>query len=173
MRMLFELDQKDYSPNSPVRVRPSARAIIIKDGKVDMVHSKKYNYYKFPGGGIEADEREVDALAREVQEEAGLSILADSVREYGQARRIQKDDNDNIFIQDNYYFFCDVDEHVGQQNLDDYEADEGFTFQYIDPQTAIDANRNSALTIDDFRKPMLERESRVLELLLSEGYFNS
>jgi 8-oxo-dGTP pyrophosphatase MutT (NUDIX family) len=30
------------------------------------------NYYKFPGGGIEADECMEDALIREVSEETGL-----------------------------------------------------------------------------------------------------
>ena len=56
MRILFEMDKKDYVPNGRVFSRPSARAIIIKDGKIAMVYNKKYNYYKFPGGGIEADE---------------------------------------------------------------------------------------------------------------------
>ncbi len=51
MRILFEMDKKDYVPNGSVFSRPSARAIIIKDGKIAMVYSKKYNYYKFPVGG--------------------------------------------------------------------------------------------------------------------------
>lgn len=57
-RILFELDKKDYISNGNVFSRPSARAFIIKDGKIAIVYSKKYNYYKFPGEGIEADESE-------------------------------------------------------------------------------------------------------------------
>lgn len=53
MRMLFEIDTKDYNRNGTVFERPSARGIIIKDNKVAMIHSLKYNYYKFPGGGRE------------------------------------------------------------------------------------------------------------------------
>ena len=53
MRLLFELDAKDYDLDGKVLVRPSARGIIIKDGKVAMVHSMRYDYYKFPGGGLE------------------------------------------------------------------------------------------------------------------------
>lgn len=87
MRTLFELDKKDYAPNGPVRTRPSARAIIIKDDQVGMIYSQKYDYYKFPGGGIEADEDEISALKREVLEETGCHILADSVSEYGLVRR--------------------------------------------------------------------------------------
>lgn len=73
MRILFEMDKKDYVPNGSVFSRPSARAIIIKDGKIAMVYSKKYNYYKFPGGGIEVDECMEDALIREVLREQRLS----------------------------------------------------------------------------------------------------
>lgn len=103
MRMLFEIDKKDYVHNGSVFSRPSARAIIIKAGKIAMVHSKKYNYYKFSGGGI--------------------------------------------------------------------EADEGFTLKFVEPQLAIDTNRTNVL--DDFNQVMLEREARVLELLIQEGYFET
>lgn len=71
MRILFEMDKKDYIPNGSVFSRPSARAIIIIDGKIAMVYSKKYNYYKFPGGGIEDTESMKEALIREVLEETG------------------------------------------------------------------------------------------------------
>jgi len=75
MRILFEIDKKDYIPNGSVFKRPSARAIIIKDRKIAMVYSKKYNYYKFPGGGIENGECMEDALIREVSEETGLCVI--------------------------------------------------------------------------------------------------
>ena len=88
MRILFEMDKKDYIFNGSVFRRPSARAIIIKDGKIAMVYSQKYNYYKFPGGGIEAEECMEDALTREVSEETGLCVIKNSIQEYGQVRRI-------------------------------------------------------------------------------------
>lgn len=60
MRLLFEIDKKDYVIGGSVFSRPSARGIIIKNGKIAMVHSRKYDYYKFPGGGIEGNERKED-----------------------------------------------------------------------------------------------------------------
>lgn len=51
------------------------------DGKVLLVHSKKYGYLKFPGGGIESGEDHVQALCREVREETGLEVIPDSSRE--------------------------------------------------------------------------------------------
>ena len=32
MRLLFEIDTKDYDPNGKAFVRPSVRGIIIRDG---------------------------------------------------------------------------------------------------------------------------------------------
>lgn len=68
MRFLFEIDTKDYDPNGTVFVRDSVRSIIVKNGKVAMVHSIKYDYYKFPGGGIEDGESKETALIRETRE---------------------------------------------------------------------------------------------------------
>ncbi len=169
MRILFEMDKKDYIPNGSIFRRPSARAIIIMDEKIAMVHSKKYNYYKFPGGGIEDAESMEEALIREVSEETGLCVIENSVQEYGQVHRVQKGTKEDIFIQDNYYFLCCVKENLEQQNLDKYEADEGFTLEFVDPQLAIEANRENAM--DDLDQVMLEREALVLELLIQEGYF--
>ncbi len=169
MRMLFEMDMKDYEIGGTVFSRPSARGIIMKDGKVAMVHSKKYHYYKFPGGGIETGECMEDALIREVLEETGLCVIRNSIQEYGQVHRIQKGVKEDIFIQDNYYFLCCVKEDLEQQDLDKYEADEGFALEFLEPQLAIDVNRKTIL--DDFSQVMLEREALVLELLIQEGYF--
>ena len=57
MRELFQMDRQDYNPEGKVYERPSARAIILKDGKVLLNHIAKYDCYEFPGGGIEAGKR--------------------------------------------------------------------------------------------------------------------
>lgn len=81
MRTLFTLDKKDYDENSPLFIRPSVRGIIIQAGRIAMVHSLKYDYYKFPGGGIEGEEEQLETLIREVKEEAGLTDLTMIERE--------------------------------------------------------------------------------------------
>ena len=68
MRLLFEMDKKDYGPCTHSFVRDSARSIIIKNKKIAMIHSLKYDYYKFPGGGIEKGEDPIDAVVRETRE---------------------------------------------------------------------------------------------------------
>ena len=172
MKLLFEIDKKNYDKNGKAFIRPSARAIIIKDNKIYMVHSLVYDYYKFPGGGIEKNESNIDALIRETKEEAGLVVIKDSIKEYGYVHRVKKanDPGYSIFIQDNYYYICDVEKNILEQQLDDYEDFEHFTLELVDPRVAIDTNRNKEHGPKDL--DMIEREAKVLELLIKDGYLN-
>lgn len=167
MRELFKIDLKDYKENFQVYKRPSARAIIIKDHKVALVYSKKYDYYKFPGGGINSGESIIDALIREVKEESGLIVIKESIMEYGMVKRIHKIDDNKIFYQENFYFLCEVLENIEAQCLDDYEDEEGFTLMFVEPNIAIEKNLSSNHPI--IRKVMLERDAKVLKLLMEEG----
>ncbi len=172
MKLLFKIDKKNYDNDGKAFIRPSARAIIIKDNKIYMVHSLVYDYYKFPGGGIESNESNIDALIRETKEEAGLIVIKDSIKEYGYVHRVKKanDPGYSIFIQDNYYYICDVENDKLKQQLDDYEDFEKFTLELVDPKVAININRNKEHGPKDL--DMIEREAKVLELLIEDGYFN-
>ncbi len=172
MRLLFEMDRKDYDPNGSRFERPSVRGIIVRDGKVAMVHSEKYDYYKFPGGGIEPGEDKKTTLIREVKEESGLVVIPDTIHEFGWVHRIQKGSVDDIFIQDNYYYLCDAEEQAGMQKLDDYEAEEKFELEFVRPQTVIEVNlrrEHGKKNGNPLFVTMLEREARVMELLVEEG----
>ena len=168
MRLLFTIDTKDYDPGGTAFVRPSARSIIISGDRVAMVHSLKYDYYKFPGGGIEAGESPVEAAIRETAEEAGLAVRPETVREYGYVHRVQKGKQEDMFVQDNYYYLCEVEEQAGAQSLDGYEAEERFTLEWVRPRAAIQVNRDHDHGAKD--QIELEREAKVLELLIAEGY---
>lgn len=167
MRLLFTMDTKDYDPEEIPFVRPSVRAIILKDGKAAMVHSLKYDYYKFPGGGMERGESQIASLIRETREEAGLTVIPESIREYGYVHRVQKGKNEAVFIQDNYYYLCQTENTVLEQRLDAYEAEALFTLEYADPRSVIAVNRTHDHAGTD--QIMLEREALVLERLMQEG----
>ena len=172
MKLLFEIDKKNYDNDGKAYFRPSARAIIIKENKIYMVHSLVYDYYKFPGGGIEKDESNIEAVIRETKEEAGLIVIKDSIKEYGYVHRVKKstDYGYSKFIQDNYYYICDVENNKTAQQLDDYENFEKFTLELVNPIVAININRNKEHGPKDL--DMIEREAKVLELLIKDGYFN-
>lgn len=171
MRELFTIDKKNYIENGTVGRRPSVRGIVIKDGKIAMMHSLKYDYYKLPGGGIEEGEQLEDTLVREVREESGLIVKKDSIREFGYVRRIEKGKIEDIFIQENFYFLCDVEETVQTQELDDYEEEEQFTLEYVTAEHAINVNRDAdhgdKVEQQTFAG-MILRENKVLHLIQKE-----
>ena len=171
MRRLFTMDLKDYGDDFKVFRRPSARAIIQREGRLCMVYSPVEKYYKFPGGGIHEDEDRVDALIREVREETGLAVIPETVREYGSVLRRQNGNQDEktIFEQVNYYYFCDVrDGNIGQ-DLDVYEEELEFTLRDVDIEEAIRAN--DEYTSDNlFEYQMIKRELRVLQMLKEEFF---
>lgn len=168
MRLLFTMDSGDYEEGGRSFSRPSARAVVIRDGRVAMVYSQKFRHYKFPGGGIEAGESREAALLREAREEAGLVLDPQSVRPYGFVHRIERGSEEPLFIQDNFYYLASASAIVPQE-LDGYEAEEGYTLRWVDPREAIELNK--ALTSVYKRKyhTMLLREAMVLERLMAEG----
>ena len=171
MERLFEIDLKDYRETDEIFRRPSARAIIFQSGRIALVYSKREKYYKFPGGGIEEGESHLDALLRESREEAGVLISRESVREYGYVHRVESTDipGYDLFVQDNYYYLADATENTAQ-SLDGYEEYEEFTPVLISAEEAIRTNREC--DHGPKNQNMIEREARVLELLVSEGYLD-
>lgn len=170
MRLLFVIDQQDHAGCTRTTVRNSARAIIIKKTLAAMVRSAKYGFYKFPGGGIENGESPVEAMIRETREESGLVVKAGSVREYGYVHRVQRSGYEMglRFVQDNFYYLCEAEENAVAQRLDEYEKEEGYALEFVDPDAAIRANRTAPVE-NAFERTMIEREARVLELLKAEG----
>ena len=143
MRVLFTMDKKDYDPAGSRFVRPSARAVIPR------------------GEGL--------LLIREVREEAGRDVIPESIRAYGRVRRLEKGHREEIFEQENYYFFCRVRDEEHPLRLDEYEREDGFTPVEMDPTEAAEANRAFlAGDVPEKCRREAEREARVLELLLRE-----
>lgn len=168
MKRLFTIDSKDYDESWEKFYRPSVRGIIFdEEGNIAMIYSQKLHFYKFPGGGTEGDETHVETLAREVKEETGMTLIPESAEEFGEVLRIQKRDDagkNTIFVQYNYYYFCKVEDEIGEQDLDDKEKALDFILKFVPIQEAI--NANAAFKSDDiFKKQMVEREKRVLEII--------
>lgn len=171
MERLFEIDLHDYELGDNVFSRPSARGIIFDDcGRIALVYSQKEEYYKFPGGGILVGENKKEALMREVREETGLVVIPESVREFGRVLRRQKSNKlpDTIFEQENFYYFCKVENTLSEQNLDIYEAEAGFILRFMHLDDAIDTNLKYK-TKDFFDEIMIKRETKLLQMLKKKG----
>ena len=164
MRELFRMDRQDYNPEGKVYERPSARAVILKDGKVLLNHVAMHDCYEFPGGGIEPGETPEQAMQREVKEETGRIVIPDSIREFGIVIRRQRDSKDpeGIFEQKNYYYFCDVTEETVPRKPDDHEIREGAEPVWVESLSGpIHRNRKAFERIGE---PFMQREMRVMDM---------
>lgn len=170
MKRLFTIDLKDYNPNGKKFYRPSVRGIIFGSANnIAMIYSKKYHYYKFPGGGMEEGETQLETLAREIKEETGMTLIPGSAKEFGEVVRTQKysaeEDDDTIFIQQNFYYTCEVEEEIGEQNLDEGEKEAEFILTFVPIDKAIEVNTSFKTDKGPVKEQMVEREKRVLEII--------
>ncbi|MCF7924994.1 MAG: NUDIX domain-containing protein [Candidatus Izimaplasma sp.] len=165
MKLLHIFDRRDRKKGYlPIVYRNSVRAIIFKHGKLLMVHAKKTDEYKFPGGGIEPDEIREEALRREVLEEVGRKV--NSVNEsLGYTDQLYNDlyDERRYFYLRSYYYFCEVTIDVYDQNLNLYEQNLRFEPRWVTIDEAIEANKE--VMAQDKHHLWTERELFILEML--------
>ena len=168
MRLLFNLDSKNYQEDYHMIYREASRAIIIKDNKIAMVKSLKEGFYKFPGGGIWENESKEDAVVREVLEETGLTLKKESIKEYGYTLENRKSDvyENSLFSQKSFYFFADIEDYLLEQRLTEDERELEFVLEWIDLKEV--HRLNSLIEINKDNR-FVERETKVLELLINEN----
>lgn len=173
MRLLFEFDYKDYRADGTVGRRPSVRAAIIRGDKIAMVYSARYDYYSFPGGGIDEGESQPEALIREVREELGLEVIPETIEEYGLVLRKEKGHIDDLFIQENYFYRCQVADMVVPQKLEGYEIEEEYTLRWVTAAEVMDTNHthhHGEISDKPYAQRMVVRISQIIKKLIEEGY---
>jgi len=163
VKILTEIHRnKGLNVNGKTVHRTAVRAIILHGRELLMVFSSAVGDYKFPGGGVDNGESHEQALARELREECGASLLSmdgelGAVIEYNFAEEKDFD----VFKMTSHYYFCQAEDDFGAQKLDDYERDLGFKPVWVDIEDAISNNR--ALLALPTPPDWLRREIFVLE----------
>ena len=157
------LEKPGLPENAAVFKRTAARAVILRDGLLLMIHTNRGDY-KFPGGGLEPGEDLESALRREVLEETGRALL--DTPEYAAVFHERRPGQTaDILEMDSHYFLCRAGEAQLPLKLDDYEAEEQFAPVWIAPAEALEVNRS----LDLEANPWLQREVMVLETLIAAG----
>ncbi len=148
-------------------VRPSVRAVVFNaDGTLLLTTTDEYHEYVFPGGGVDAGESDVAALARELEEETGWLLEAGSARAL-----LSIDDYHNrrdlglSLCQRNRYFVCRA-HGGGSMHLDAFEARTGLRPERVSLDAAI--ARNEELLAKK-RLFWVERDTLVMRLLRARG----
>jgi 8-oxo-dGTP pyrophosphatase MutT (NUDIX family) len=165
MKLLGEIIKKQgINTSGKVICREAVRGVIIKGRTLLMIYSSKDGDYKFPGGGVISGETLEAALIREIREECGATVLSinddlGKVIEYD----IPKEKNYDVFKMISYYYICEVDPNFGEQSLDKYEKELGFTPVWVDIDEAISANQT--LIDSNSSSRWTQRETFVLKYI--------
>lgn len=153
-------------PDFKVNYREAIRAIIFQQNKILLVHSNKGDY-KIPGGGIEGNESHSECLIREVVEETGFvnCIIKEKLGSVIE-RKIDQYDNNALFQMTSHYYLCELinDKRIAQQ-LDDYEAAQEYSPEWVLLTDAIEQNEKIINSSETEKNEWLKREIFVLKKL--------
>ena len=142
MKKLLVLDYKNYTEDMSVYEKETVRAIIMKDGKLAMQQSRT-GEYKILGGVVEEGESHLTTILREVEEEAGMFVKPDSLREIGvvEEKRLDVFHKNRIYHCLTYFYGCDVEDGVVPLKLTDSEVAKGYKLAWATPQQIVETNR--------------------------------
>lgn len=121
--------------------REAVRAVIFHNNEILLIHSYLGDY-KFPGGGVERNESHTESLLREIAEETGYTnCLVQEKIGVVIEERIDEYEENTYFKMTSHYYICELagEEKIDQQ-LDDYEYEQGFTPTWIGMAAAIEEN---------------------------------
>ncbi|MCA1058849.1 NUDIX domain-containing protein [Rossellomorea aquimaris] len=156
--------QRNEISGSKVKHRTAVKAVIMQDDQILLMNSNRGDY-KFPGGGLEAEETLVEALQREVREETGFvhCVVRELIGIVTQ-RYMDLFDDDTIFEMTSHYYRCELlDREVIPQQLEEYESELEMTPSWVTLDEAITCNEQ---LMDKFENNQwIKRENFVLKEL--------
>lgn len=141
MRTLLTLDRNDYSLDMPIREKYSTRAVIVRGGRIATQRSAAGDY-KLLGGGVEPGENYGESLCREVQEESGLIVKPDSIREIGEIIERRRDifEPREVYVCHSLFYLCKVEEKMTEPNMTESEKTKGYRLTWATPEEIITGN---------------------------------
>jgi len=170
LRLIKKLIHKDVEKlDGRIFKRRASRGIILKDSKILLLYTKRYNDYSFPGGGVDLNEDLITGLTRELSEETGAKNVK-VISEFGyidEYRPHYKPEYDLIHMV-SYFYVCEIDDELEESNLEDYEIANGMSTVWIDIHEAIKHNKEVIAKQEAFMGFSIERETIALELVAQE-----
>ena len=121
---MLEIEIIDTNLNTDVRLKIASRALIIKDNKVAILYSKKYEFFMTPGGGVDQDESLEEACIREAKEETGLII--NPTKQIA----LLETNYPRLRIKHNY-FLCELLEELDRVQMTEQETDQDLELKWM------------------------------------------
>lgn len=165
MKILACFDEKNYADTTKVFEKYNIRGIVLKDGKMAMQRSRD-GEYKIPGGGVEAEESHIEALRRELREEAGLILKGENIKELGEITEIRRDifEADAKYICHSLFYLCEITEERVPLALTASEIKKGYEPVWETPEVIYKTNTRIG------KDPWIKRDTAFIKMLL-DGVF--
>lgn len=172
MKLLSELIHPDLaSREGRVYRRHAARGIVLREEKILLLFTERYNDFSLPGGGIDHNEDIHMALKRELEEETGAREV--QVRShYGfieEYRPHWKPEYDLMHMT-SHFFLCDVAPHLCQARMESYEISNGMSPVWVSVEQAMNHNREVMLRQEKSMGQSIQRETFMLEMIAREFF---
>ena len=164
MKNLATFDAQNYHDTVGLCEKYTVRGIVMREGKIAMQCSKD-GEYKIPGGGMEASEDRIQALAREIKEETGLQVIEDEVYEIGEITEIRRDifDSTQKYICHSLFYYCKTEEGIQEPlQLTASELAKGYTVKWAAPEEIYETNIRMA------KDPWILRDTAFIKMLVDK-----
>ena len=149
--------------------RLAVRAILLNDanGQIALIYIAEGNYFKLPGGGIEADEDHKHAVNREILEETGCEVFLDGMQLLATSEEWRND-----LHQTSFCYVASLQEDTGQPQLTELEASEGLTYSWVSLPDALESMRNTEPTTE-LGKYIKQRDLFFMESFASQTRYST
>ncbi|ALE00072.1 NUDIX hydrolase [Pseudomonas syringae] len=153
--------------------RHAARGIVLRDEKILLLFTERYNDFSFPGGGLDADEDVVTGLKRELEEETGAREIQ-VLQHYGyieEYRPYWKPQYDLMHMTSHFYL-CDVAHQLEPVRMESHEIANGMRPVWISVTEAIAHNEAVMQRQESSMGQSIQRETLMLRKVASELVVN-
>lgn len=135
------MDTKDYTEDMQICVKHTVRAIIEREGLLAMQQGNA-GFFKILGGVVEKGEAHAETLAREVEEEGGLIMKPETMKELGYIEERRRDvfDPAKTYICYTYFYSCEVEDYEVSLKLTDSEVAKGYRLVWATPKQILQTN---------------------------------
>ena len=120
----------DIYSDPPVRIRESARALVVREGKILLTHELNTGVYMSPGGGIENGETLEECCVRELKEETGYVV-----RPIERFVTVKEHSVDTLYVSN--YFICEVTGEC-EKCLTETEVEHGAVPEWLEVSQAVE-----------------------------------
>ncbi len=149
-----------------IEERLAARGVILKDNKILLMYTRRYNDYSLPGGGVDPHESITEGLIRELKEETGAGNIKIEeelgiYEEYRPSRTLEHD----ILHMISYIYKVNCDDKFDLPQFENYELKNGMEVIWIDINEAIDHNKMVIEKMESSMGLSVKRELFLLETI--------